>query len=146
MRFLVKFLATAGGAGYLPVMPGTFGSLVGLAVFMVTRDLPATAFACVTALMLGFLLTGRAERLFGQKDCSRIVLDEVGGMLLSLVFIPFDIRLAWIGFLMFRIFDTLKPFPAGRLQGLKGSAGIMLDDVIAGLYANLVLQVILRFI
>jgi phosphatidylglycerophosphatase A len=144
---LILFFSTVGGLGYLPVMPGTFGSLAGLAVFLLVRgDVRWLAPALAVTLFAGFLLTGRAERLFGKKDSSHIVLDEVAGMLLSLLFIPPDLALALIGFLMFRIFDTLKPFPAGRLQYLKGSAGIMLDDVIAGLYANLVMQFIIRFI
>lgn len=141
--WFIKFVATAGFLGFLPVMPGTFGSCAGLAVFFLVRSVswgvPAAAAA---ALAVGFLIAGRAERIFGEKDSRHIVIDEVAGMLIGLLFVPYDFVLCLIGFLMFRIFDTLKPFPAGRLQELKGATGIMLDDIIAGIYTNLVLQAI----
>lgn len=95
-------------------------------------------------LILGFLVAGRAERLFNRKDSRHIVIDEVGGMLLSLLFIPYDIRLVVLAFILFRILDSLKPYPTNCLQKLKGSLGIMSDDIIAGLYANIVLQAVWR--
>ena len=94
--------------------------------------------------VLGFLISGRAEKLFGRKDPSCIVIDEVSGMLLSLLFIPHDLKYIIAAFFLFRIFDTLKPFPAGRLQSLKGSTGIMIDDIIAAFYTNILLQILLR--
>jgi phosphatidylglycerophosphatase A len=146
MDFLIKLICTVFFLGYLPLMPGTFGSLAGLAIFLFVTDMRWGLVALAVSLALGFLLSGKAERLFGRKDSSHIVIDEVAGMLITLLFVPHTIPLALIGFLMFRIFDTLKPFPAGRLQHLKGSTGVMIDDIIAGLYANLVLQVIIRLI
>lgn len=79
-----------------------------------------------------------------MKDARYIVIDEVSGMLLSLLFIPYDIKLVIIAFILFRIFDSLKPFPVSRLEKLEGSLGIMSDDILAGLYTNLIVQVIFR--
>jgi len=91
-------------------------------------------------------LSGRAEKIFNKKDAGCIVIDEVSGMLLSLIFIPYDIKLVIMSFILFRILDALKPFPLDRLQSLTGSTGIMSDDIVAGLYTNIILQVALRLI
>ncbi|MFA5275977.1 MAG: phosphatidylglycerophosphatase A [Candidatus Omnitrophota bacterium] len=126
-------------------MPGTFGSLAGLLLFYCVKDswgLTLSLALSVTAL--GFLISGKAEKLFGRKDPSCIVIDEVSGMLLCLLFVPHDIKYVIAAFFLFRIFDTLKPFPAGRLQVLKGSLGIMIDDIIAAIYAGVLLQVVFR--
>lgn len=147
MSFLIKLVCTVGFLGYLPAAPGTWGSLAGLAVAIASRNDPVTlGFALAVSLALGFAFSGRAEKVFGRKDSSHIVIDEVAGMLITLLFIPYDLKLVLIGFLMFRIFDTVKPFPANKLQELKGSTGVMIDDIIAGIYANLVLQIIHLFI
>lgn len=74
------------------------------------------------------------------------MIDEVSGMLLSLIFIPYDIKLVIMAFILFRILDTLKPYPLDRLQNLAGSIGIMSDDIVAGLYTNIILQVVLRLV
>lgn len=95
---------------------------------------------------MGFLLSGRAEKIFNKKDAGCIVIDEVSGMLLSLIFIPYDIKLVIMAFILFRILDALKPFPSDRLQNLTGSIGIMSDDIVAGLYTNIILQVVLRLV
>jgi phosphatidylglycerophosphatase A len=84
------------------------------------------------------------ERFSGKKDPGCIVIDEVAGMLIALSFMPLDLKIIFLGFLIFRILDTFKPYPAGRLQHLRGSLGVMADDLIAGIYTNIVLQVILK--
>ena len=147
MDFLSRLISSVGFLGYMPIAPGTWGSLAGLAVAIAVRNDPlAVAIALVVSLVLGFAFSGRAERAIGRKDSSHIVIDEVAGMLITLLFVPYDLKLILIGFLMFRILDTLKPFPANKLQELKGATGIMIDDIIAGIYANLILQIIRRFI
>jgi len=83
-----------------------------------------------------------SEKLMRKKDPPCVVIDEVCGMLLGLLFVPYDIKLVIIAFLIFRILDTLKPFPVGRLERLKGSLGIMTDDLVAGLYTNIILQAV----
>lgn len=131
--------------GYLPLIPGTFGSIAGLFLYFIIKDsVLIYALATVLFLVLGFFVSGPAERLMNKKDARYIVIDEVAGMLLSLAFLPYDLRLAIIGFCLFRILDSLKPYPAGPLQNLKGSLGIMSDDIIAGLYTNIILQIVVR--
>ena len=95
-------------------------------------------------IILGFAVSGKAERMFNKKDAKCIVIDEVAGMLLSLMFLPFDIKFVIIAFVLFRLLDILKPYPANRIQELKGSIGIMGDDIVAGLYTNLIMLVVLK--
>jgi phosphatidylglycerophosphatase A len=144
-RFISKLTASFFFVGYLPLIPGTFGSLAGLAVYWFMSKNPLE-YSFVTALItiLGFWVSSEAEIVFGKKDDRRIVIDEVSGMLISLAFLPFDLRILVWGFLIFRLLDTLKPYPAGILQKLKGGSGVMMDDIVAGLYTNIVLQLVLR--
>lgn len=143
---LVKILATFFYAGYFPLVPGTFASMLGLILLFLVKD-NFLIYGSITVILviLGFFVAGRAERIFQQKDSRFIVIDEVAGMFLCLAFLPYDIRLLLAGFFLFRLLDTLKPFPAGRLQNLKGSRGIMLDDVVAAFYTNIILQIVFRF-
>ena len=126
-------------------MPGTLASLAGILVYYLVKDSNFT-YLLVTGLtiILGFLVSGRLEKILGKKDCPCIVIDEVSGMLLSLAFLPYDLRLVIIGFITFRILDILKPWPLRAIQNLKGSLGIMGDDIAAALYTNIILQVFLR--
>jgi len=143
-KIIVKTVSTFFYIGYLPLIPGTFGSLAGLCVFYLIKNDPFVYMLSTCFLIvLGFLISGQAERIYNRKDARCIVIDEVSGMLLSLMFIPYDIRLVIVGFFLFRILDALKPYPAGSLERFKGSIGIMSDDIVAGLYTNLILQVIL---
>jgi len=143
--FLTKPAITFFYTGYFPVAPGTFGSLAGLAVYFLVKGNPYLYFWMVVLVTAaGFLLSGQGERIFARKDPNCVVIDEVSGMLLSLAFLPYDIRIVAAGFILFRVFDALKPFPADRLQSLKGSAGIMSDDIMAALYTNALLQVVVR--
>ncbi len=146
-KFIVKLLSTFFFIGYLPFIPGTFGSLAGLLlfVFFKVNSLNHLLLTLIT-MVIGFLVAGRAEEVIGRKDPPCVIRDEVSGMLLSLLFLPYDIRILVIAFMLFRILDTLKPFPSGRLERLKGGAGIMADDLIAGVYTNIILQVVLRVI
>jgi phosphatidylglycerophosphatase A len=144
-ELFIKGMATFLGVGCLPLIPGTFGSIVGLIIFFyVNKSIFLYGLFTVSFLFLGFLLAGRAERVLGQKDHRAIIIDEIAGMLLSLLFIPFDLKLIFIGFFLFRLLDTLKPYPAGKIQDLAGSIGVMGDDIIAGLYTNLILQIVSR--
>jgi phosphatidylglycerophosphatase A len=144
-KIIIKALSTFFYIGYLPFIPGTFGSIAGVFLFYFLRDnIQVYMLSVIFLIVLGFSIAGRAERLFNRKDASCIVIDEVSGMLLSLIFIPYDIKLIIIGFFLFRLLDTLKPYPAGALEELKGSIGIMGDDIVAGLYTNIILQAVLR--
>jgi phosphatidylglycerophosphatase A len=145
LGYLAKITATFFYVGYLPLIPGTFGSLAALLLFIFLKPGPVAACVFLAVFMLlGFVSCGKAEKLFKSKDPKYIVIDEVAGMFLTLLFVPLDLKLLLIGFLLFRALDTLKPYPADRLQKLNGSAGIMLDDIVAGFYANLILQFISR--
>ncbi|MCX5695575.1 MAG: phosphatidylglycerophosphatase A [Candidatus Omnitrophica bacterium] len=142
-KFLLRLISTFFYVGYFPLIPGTAGSLAGVFIFLLVKN---NTFAHILTLggllALGFFVGGRAERLMQKKDPSCIVIDEVCGMLLSLLFLPYDIKFIVVAFVIFRILDTLKPYPVGRLERLKGSLGIMSDDIVAGLYTNIVLQVV----
>ncbi|MFH1269872.1 MAG: phosphatidylglycerophosphatase A [Candidatus Omnitrophota bacterium] len=144
-NFITRTASTFFYVGYLPFMPGTFASIAALFLFYGVKD-NSFIYALLTLglIILGFLVSGRAEKIFNKKDAGCIVIDEVCGMLLSLAFIPYDIRLVIAAIILFRILDILKPYPAGRLQSLSGSIGIMGDDIIAALYTNIILQVFLR--
>jgi phosphatidylglycerophosphatase A len=145
-KIFIRTISTFFYVGYLPVMPGTFGSIAGIWLFYLIKD-NALIYILITGILiiLGFLTGGSAENLFAKKDARNIVIDEASGMLLSLMFIPYDYKLVIAGFFLFRILDTLKPYPAGRLQNLKGGTGIMCDDIVAAIYTNLILQVVLRW-
>lgn len=146
-NFLLKITGTFFYIGYLPFIPGTFGSLAGLILyFYIKNNIFLYCLACLILLVIGFLSSGAAAKLFQKKDPRQVVIDEVAGMLLSFAFLPFDLRLIIAGFFVFRLLDTLKPYPASRLDKLHGSIGIMGDDIIAGIYTNLVLQVLLRLL
>ncbi|MFH1888629.1 MAG: phosphatidylglycerophosphatase A [Candidatus Omnitrophota bacterium] len=144
-NFIIRTISTFFYVGYLPLMPGTFASIAALFVFYSVKE-NNFIYALLTLglIILGFLVSGRAERVFDRKDSPLIVIDEVCGMLLSLIFIPYDIKLVISAFILFRILDILKPYPARRVQNLSGSIGIMGDDIIAALYTNVILQVFLR--
>jgi phosphatidylglycerophosphatase A len=144
--FLAKFFSTVFFIGYLPLMPGTFGSIAGVGLFyLIKGSNPATYFLFVFGIIvLGLITSGRTEKLLNKKDPGCIVIDEVAGMLLALSFMPYDLKIIFLGFLIFRILDTLKPYPASRLQNMHGAIGVIGDDLVAGIYTNIVLQVILK--
>jgi len=137
-------LATALGVGYVPVAPGTFGSAAGLLLWFVWPLSPSMSAGVIVALFaLGSWSGTVAERHFGSTDPGHVVIDEVMGMLVTLFMNP----VGWTGavgaFFLFRIFDVVKPFPSNRLERLPGGIGIMADDFMAAVYANLVLRLIL---
>lgn len=143
----VKTLSTFFYVGYLPLIPGTFASVAGLFLYYLVKG-SVIIYAAVTVFLTitGFLISSDAEKIFKKKDARYIVIDEVCGMLLSLAFLPYDLKLVVIAFFIFRVLDTVKPYPAWRLQELKGGLGVMSDDVVAGLYTNIILQIVLRLV
>jgi phosphatidylglycerophosphatase A len=135
-------VATGLGSGYAPFAPGTAGSLVGLALFWPVHHLTLAGQAVATALVfaLGVAAAGHVARRIGIEDPGLVVADEVVGMWVSLLGLPLTGVTAAAGFLLFRVFDVLKPYPARDLERLPGGWGIMCDDVMAGVYANLLLR------
>ncbi|MCA1561895.1 MAG: phosphatidylglycerophosphatase A [Acidobacteria bacterium] len=144
MTRLAIFVATVGYCGYSPIAPGTAGSAVGLVVYLLvwwTRS-PVVEVGLIVGLFAAGVWAGTtAERYFGGIDPGPVVIDEVMGMLVTLAFIPVTAAGALAGFVLFRIFDVIKPFPAGRLERLHGGFGVMADDAMAAVYANLSLRV-----
>ncbi len=136
-------LATGLGSGYSPFAPGTAGSLVGLVLFWPMRGWPFAwqAAACAGLFALGTLAAGRIARSVGREDPGIVVVDEVVGMWVTLLLVPFSLWTAAAGFVLFRAMDVWKPYPARDLEALHGGLGIMADDVAAGVYANVALQV-----
>ena len=146
LKSLTRIISTFFYVGYFPLIPGTAGSLAGLIIyFLVKNNVLIYFLALVVLLILGFWAGGRQEQLMQKKDPPSVVIDEVCGMLLSLIFVPYDIKLVIIAFFIFRALDMLKPFPVGRLERMKGSLGIMIDDIAAGIYTNIILQIAVIF-
>ncbi|HET9566983.1 MAG TPA: phosphatidylglycerophosphatase A [Vicinamibacterales bacterium] len=139
------FIATCGYLGYVPVAPGTFGSAAGLVVFAAVRwsGSPALELAVIILLFaVGVWSANAAERHFGGVDPAPVILDEVVGMLITLAFLPVNITGAIVGFLLFRLFDVVKPWPANRLEALHGGLGVMADDAMAGVYGNVAMRLL----
>ncbi len=140
--FLSLAAATFFGVGYAPVAPGTFGSAAGLLVWWLLPASPALQLITIIAIfVIGSWSGSVAERHFGRTDPGQIVIDEVMGMLITLFLNP----VGWIGaivaFFLFRIFDVIKPYPSNHLERLHGGVGVMADDAMAAIYANLVLRI-----
>ena len=149
LRRLGVFVATGAFVGYAPVAPGTFGSALGLAVLFVVRHSLSPSAEGVTLVLLagiGVWSASEAERHFGRTDPGYIVIDEVVGMLVTLAFLPVNAVGILVAFLLFRLFDVVKPWPARRFERLHGGLGVMLDDVMAGIYAHLVMWGIVRLL
>lgn len=136
MKTVALAIATAGGAGYFPFAPGTVGSAVGVVIYLLTRHLdPASQVALfATVCVVGTWASTVAARHFGREDPGYVVVDEVAGQLATLLLLDVGVIGAGIGFLVFRILDIIKPWPANRLESLHGGLGIMADDVMAGAY------------
>jgi phosphatidylglycerophosphatase A len=145
-RFHALALAVASslGVGYVPIAPGTFGSAAGLLVWAaVGPSVAAQAAAIAVLFAIGSWSGSVAERYYARTDPPYVVIDEVMGMLIALFMNPVGWRGALGAFLLFRLFDVIKPYPANRLEALRGGVGIMADDGMAAIYANLVLRVCL---
>jgi len=140
-------IATVFGVGYAPIAPGTFGSAAGLVVWWLLPSSPAAqAVAIVVIFCAGSWGGSVAERYFGRTDPGQVVIDEVLGMLITLFLNPVGWTGAFAGFFLFRIFDVIKPYPANRLEQLHGGIGVMADDAMAAVYANLVLRAALHWV
>ncbi|HKT79094.1 MAG TPA: phosphatidylglycerophosphatase A [Vicinamibacterales bacterium] len=146
MTRLAVFIATAAYCGYFPIAPGTVGSAAGLVVYLLvwwTRS-PVVEVALIAATFVaGTWAATHAERFFGGIDPGPVVIDEVLGMLITLAFIPAGVSAAVAGFVLFRVFDVIKPYPANRLEKFHGGFGIMADDAMAGVYANIALRLLM---
>lgn len=146
--YLALVIATC-GVGYLPLMPGTFGSLVGVGIFfLLKRTLIGLVVAIFVVTFAGIWAGSRTEELAGRKDPGKVVVDEVAGQLIAMLPLAFfqqwSIVQVMISFALFRFFDIVKPYPANRLQDLKGGFGIMFDDLVAGVYAAVIVTILMK--
>ena len=133
-------IATVAGVGYAPVAPGTVASALTVVVLGLVAPPPGPLLLFViVVIVVGTWAAHDAERSLGGKDPGAIVIDEVAGMALSVLTLPLTPRVLLAGFLLFRVFDIVKPYPANALQRLRGGVGVMLDDLVAGLYALVLL-------
>lgn len=142
MKSLYKYIATLGFIGYLPVAPGTFGSMFAMLFFFFFKP-PSSVhiFSLLAVTVVGAIASHKAEKLLNEKDSTHIVIDEFAGYALSVISLPHTLAYYASAFLLFRFFDILKPLPIRAIERtLPGGIGIMADDLIAGLYANLLLQ------
>ena len=138
MKRLCLFLATAGYVGYVPVAPGTAGSLVGLIVLAGVRHWAgpvAEVLVLFGVVIVGVGCASLAEVHIGREDPGCVVIDEVAGMLATMLWVPLNWSTVVVGFVAFRFFDIVKPFPARRFESLHGGLGIMADDLVAAVYA-----------
>jgi phosphatidylglycerophosphatase A len=153
--YLALSIATC-GVGYLPLAPGTFGSLVAVGIFLLlARMTPPNALVAVVLITIvvvtfvGIWAATRTEQLSGRKDPGKVVVDEVAGQFIALF--PLTLFTRWstlsviVSFILFRFFDIVKPYPANRLQELHGGAGVMFDDLVAGVYGAVIVSIMLRF-
>jgi len=140
---MVVFLSTGGFVGKIPFAPGTFGSVEGLAVCFFLSRVPVSlsALLAIALILSAVWLSEHAERIVGKKDPGCIVIDEVAGMVVTMVGLPFNALTAIAGFVLFRALDIIKPPPVRMFQeGLPGGAGVVMDDVAAGIIGNLLLR------
>ena len=147
MTRLAVVLATVGYVGHFPVAPGTAGSAAALLLYVMLRWIgspPAVDVGVIVGLFaVGCWAGSVAEAHYGRTDPGYVVLDEVIGMLLTLLFVPVTWTGVLVGFLLFRGFDIVKPFPARQCERMHGGLGIMADDAVAGIYGNLALRLVI---
>ena len=146
---LIMAIATGLYSGYLPKAPGTWGSVVGLILYFFLHTLPLPAYLTTVGVLLivGTFAAGSAEKIMDRKDPGQVVIDEIVGMLITLTAAPVQPLVWLLGFGLFRFFDIVKPFPIRWIdKRIQGGVGIMMDDVVAGIYGFLVLQGLLLFL
>lgn len=142
IQHILKNIATLGFIGYIPYAPGTFGTLIGLIFFLLLKpSLSLHLIILVFIISLGIYASSAAEKILDQKDSSKIVIDEFAGFLVSVLYLPNAQSLLLPAFLLFRFFDIIKPLGIRKLERtLTNGTGIMADDILAGIYTNILLQ------
>ena len=146
VRSAILFIASVAYLGYIPVASGTFGSLAAIPLFWVFDAFAKTSIV-VTLLAFAALvacacwIADKADAYLNEHDSHKIVIDEVAGYVAAILFVPLTWQTALAAFFIFRVLDVVKPFPAGYIDAnLPGGAGVVLDDVVSGLYSNLLLR------
>ena len=142
----VLFVATGFFIGTVPFAPGTFGTLIGLPVcFLLSRlNLLQSVIYILAFILFAIGIASAAEKILKQKDPGQIVIDEIAGLMVTFAGLPFNLKTALAGFIIFRVFDILKPFPIRLLErSVRGGSGVVLDDVLAGVYGNLIIRLVI---
>lgn len=142
---IIDFLATGAYVGYTPKMPGTAGTLWGIPIVYILSCYGQYEYAIATVVFFVFasIISGASEKDFGGKDPSKVIIDEILGFMVAFFLIPFTLINVIIVFLLFRFFDILKPFPISYLdKRVRGGVGIVLDDAVAGIFANIIMHLI----
>jgi phosphatidylglycerophosphatase A len=144
MSYFIILMASGFGAGYSPIAPGTFGTLVAIPIYLVLSRIPFPIYelTLLTFFFLSSWISDRAQNYWGRKDHPRIVIDEILGFLVTMLWVPKTALLIILGFFLFRFFDILKPPPIRLMEKARGGYGVVLDDVLAGIYSNIILQII----
>lgn len=145
-EFIVKFTASGLGTGYAPIFPGTWGTIPGVVLAWLLFDYGWQWQVGLTALMLviGVWAAGEAEHYYGH-DGKKIVIDEIAGIMVSYLWVPHLWQYYLTGFVIFRILDIIKPFPAAQGESLPRGWGVMTDDFVVGVYTNIILQILVLF-
>jgi phosphatidylglycerophosphatase A len=142
---LIKSLATGFGSGLVSFAPGTWGTLVGVLICLLCLPLtwPLRLLTVLALLALSIYVAERAEIIYQKKDDQRIVIDEIIGFQVTMLPVAINVLYLCVGFVLFRIFDILKPFPIANLQRLPGGWGVVIDDVGAGIYAGAIMWLLM---
>lgn len=146
-RRILVGIATVGPCGHAPGAPGTVGSAAGVAIFLAVRSVGSIWLevgVVVAVTCVGVFAASAAESMYQRRDPGLVVIDEVAGMLLTLLAVPVGAVGILVGFLAFRLFDIVKPFPARQAEALPRGWGVMADDIVAGVYAHVALRVVLE--
>lgn len=130
------------GVGYLPFASGTWACVVAVLVFALIKSQFYFLIAAAGAVVLSYACSSRAERIYGEKDSKKIVIDDFSGMMITLLFTPRNAQFIIVAFFLFRALDLVKIPPANKLEKFPGAKGIVGDDVVAGIYANCILQAV----
>ena len=144
----ILFLGSGTYLGYIPLASGTFGTLWGLPIYywLSAVSIRDQIFIVFGSICLAIYIAGRAEKILGVKDPSQVVIDEIVGYLTAMIGIPFSWTGAIVGFFIFRIMDIFKPYPIRKIdQNLPGGWGIVLDDVLAGVYSLIIVRILIYY-
>ncbi len=146
-KLLAIFIASGAFIGYFPIAPGTMGSLLALLIIWYLKSFPwiVLVLTTIALLVIGIWAAGETCQILKKKDASQVVMDEIVGMMITMVGLPLTPYWLVIGFFVFRILDIVKPSPAKYFdEKVAGGVGVMMDDVIAGIYGNIILQLMMR--
>jgi phosphatidylglycerophosphatase A len=138
-----RFIATGFNIGHFPVAPGTLGSVLGLPICFVLSgiSIPLALFFTILLILLAIWSAHQTEKILDKKDPGCIVIDEIAGMVVTLIGLPFGLKTAIMGFLIFRLLDIVKPPPIRQIEStFTGGLGVVLDDIVAGIFGNIILR------